>query len=239
MHVQQIWKDQATRVAKLTGQIYELRDLREHAMGAGIGSIGGGMSVFQKKKSQVGGGGLASREGGGGVSKPEPSSTSPPDSPPSTFFPDHLPPAPEGFEFNRLTPGESQVTIELDYLAGRYYPLPKQLDQRDKIDEMLKEFPLGPVYDEDGGAGKGKEQMLTEEHRAIALAGLTPAVRLYCKVRTPHGESFMLCHTDLLSVYVQVGKWQGDRLAALVTAEDNACVSLPLSSQSVPRTFAH
>jgi len=180
MHVQQIWKDQETRVAKLTGQIYELRDLRENTRGAGIGSIGGGMSMFQKKKSGSSGG-LASK--GGGVTKPEPSSTSPPDSPPSTFFPDHLPPAPEGFEFNRLTPGESQVTIELDYLAGRYYPLPKHLDQRHKIDEMLREFPLGPVYDEDGGAEKVKEQMLTEDHRAIALAGLTPAVRLYCKVR--------------------------------------------------------
>ncbi|GAA6015041.1 hypothetical protein JCM11491_001637 [Sporobolomyces phaffii] len=211
MQIQAIWKDQETKLVKLTGQVYELRDLLDNDVGAGSGTVGS-MSMFEKTPTSTAsalhegaGGGLASRE-------PEPidETSTPPQSSSSAFYSTPLPPAPEGFEFNRVTPGESQVTLELEYLAGRYYPLAKAINSRTKIDEILKGFPWGPSFGSPAQADDGDEATpeknaekgtLSESHRAVALAGLTPAIKLYCKV----------------------GKWRGDRMNALVEAETIAC----------------
>ncbi|GAA5914780.1 uncharacterized protein JCM6883_001093 [Sporobolomyces salmoneus] len=238
MQIHAIWKDQASGNVKLTGQIYQLKDLMQHEEGAGTGSVGvvgeavgglGAMSIFEKRTSPS----IASTPGGGGgavAASPVPvastsqngdnstaaandetvvDETSTPPQSSSPFHSTPLPPAPEGFEFNRVTPGESQISLSLDYLAGRYYPLPKSLNSRAKIDPILESFPFGPVFEEvevDGEMVEKKKMdvQLSEHHRAIALAGLTPAVALYCKAT----------------------RWKGDRMTALTEAETTSCTEV-------------
>jgi hypothetical protein len=174
-----------------------------HEDGAGSGSIGAGvgglgaMSMFERKSSNGAAGSprrTASTSQNGGARENESGSPSmidetstPPQISTSGFYATPLPPAPEGFEFNRITPGESQITIALEYLAGRYYPLPKPLNSRSKIDQIIESLPFGRDFeqlegDEDGEEEKKTVFKLTDEHRAIALAGLTPAIALFCKV---------------------------------------------------------
>ncbi|GAA5992760.1 hypothetical protein JCM5350_003377 [Sporobolomyces pararoseus] len=224
MQLQAIWKDQESGQVKLTGQLYELRDLMINNEGAGTGSIGAGigglgaMSIFEKKSPHSGGtGGGASPGarsmsngvggGGGGDSVVDETSTPPQtNSSSQAFYSIPLPPAPEGFEFNRLTPGESQITMSLDYLGGRYYPLPKRFNSRSKIDEILASYPHDSDDDEDEMEQQREKKkkvdvQLTDADRAIALAGLVPAYGLYCKAT----------------------RWKGDRATALVDAEVSAC----------------
>ncbi|GAA5970472.1 hypothetical protein JCM3765_007631 [Sporobolomyces pararoseus] len=217
MQLQAIWKDQESGQVKLTGQLYELRDLMINDEGAGMGSIGAGigglgaMSIFEKKSPHSGGtspgaarsasNGQEGGSGGDSISLVDETST-PPQTNSAAFYSIPLPPAPEGFEFNRLTPGESQITMSLDYLGGRYYPLPKHLNSRQKIDEILASYPHGSEGDEDEIDEKNKTDVqLTDSDRAIALAGLVPAYGLYCKAT----------------------RWKGDRATALVDAEVSAC----------------
>ncbi|GAA5928865.1 uncharacterized protein JCM15063_003988 [Sporobolomyces koalae] len=186
MHVQAIWKDQETKLVKYSGQVYELRDDSMPLVEDEDNKGAEGLAAIDPRQLD-----LATTAG------KSPGS--------AAFYPVQLPPAPSGYTFHRLTPGQSQVTVDLEYVAGRYYPLPVDFDHEDKIREILQSFPnIDPEDADSGEPTKSVDQdelKLTEAQRLVTLAGLTPAVRLYNKV----------------------SKWQGDRMTALINAETNSC----------------
>lgn len=96
-------------------------------------------------------------------------------SPATTFDPEalNLPPPPAGFYWFRLTTSAQQVHLPIDFLAGRYHPLPKELNSPAKIRETLER--LGQSAGEEVTDGDG---------RAVLLAGLGPAFKLFNRVST-------------------------------------------------------
>ena len=94
-------------------------------------------------------------------------------SPATTFDPEalNLPPPPAGFYWFRLTTSAQQVHLPIDFLAGRYHPLPKELNSPAKIRETLER--LGQSAGEEVTDGDG---------RAVLLAGLGPAFKLFNRV---------------------------------------------------------
>ncbi|GAA6061293.1 hypothetical protein JCM10212_004699 [Sporobolomyces blumeae] len=241
--ISSIYKDTETSAAKVSGHLYEMRDLRMNEAGAGTGSIGGvagaegAMSMFEKVGNAIGnlvsGGkgpatttnGTSTTEGAGansisnsdsnangaepsGSASPASSLTthSPPRSPRTNLAPSapvsYVPPAPEGYEFHRLTDASASLHVDIEYIAGRYYPLPKGSNSKTTIDRVLKSV---EEEDEDvkpdGDGDKAPQVGRTEEQRSMALAGLLPAKMLYMKCES----------------------WYPDRFEALVAAERQAC----------------
>jgi hypothetical protein len=86
-------------------------------------------------------------------------------------YPADMPPAPPGYSFHLLTPGRQELHLDVEYIAGRYYPLPPHLQTKQAIERGLQN-----VSDELEGA------RLTENARRLALAGLLPAHLLWLKV---------------------------------------------------------
>lgn len=142
---------------------------------------------------------------------------------------------PDGFEFHKITPGESSTRQDLDYIAGRYYPLPKHLDSLSKINEILETFPFSLVFEdvEVDGQVVGKQRVaraLTELDGIVCVAGLAPAIWLYIKVSLSSPSFFLLSrigNPDPRSL-AQAHNWYGDRMTALVDAEQLSSVSLCL-----------
>ncbi|GAA5887360.1 hypothetical protein JCM5296_007112 [Sporobolomyces johnsonii] len=201
MHVYGVFKDEEQQSAMLAGELWEMKDLREHEDGAGEGAVvavngAGAMSLFEKKTTNGATGAKGAHEANGPL-PPSPtasdsssssirglsSSTSA-----STSGPSRIPAAPEGFEFRRLSRPDEQVRLSLDHLAGRYYPLPKALNSRRRIDEVLQTF---AVYEDETAPE------LSQEQRAVLLAGLGPAIKLHTKC----------------------GKWSPERQTTLVEGE--------------------
>ncbi|GAA5925975.1 hypothetical protein JCM1841_006778 [Sporobolomyces salmonicolor] len=179
MHIYAIYRDEAEHTAMLAGEVWEMKDLRENEDGAGEGAVGalngaGAMSLFEKKTTNGASEATGANEANGhlppSAAAYDHSSSSP--RCPSTSGPSRIPAAPAGFEFRRLSKADEQVHLSLDHLAGRYYPLPKALNSRSKIDEVLQTF---ASYED------GTVPDLTREQRAVLLAGLGPAIRLHMK----------------------------------------------------------
>lgn len=91
-------------------------------------------------------------------------------SPTATFDPEalNLPPPPAGFYWFRLTNSTDQVHTSIDFLAGRYHPLPKELNSPAKIRETLERL--------DQSTG---DDVIDGDMRAMLLAGLGPAYKLF------------------------------------------------------------
>ncbi|KAI5475731.1 hypothetical protein MNV49_000893 [Pseudohyphozyma bogoriensis] len=102
------------------------------------------------------------------------------------------PPAP-GYVFHCHETG-GDMHLDFEYVAGRYYPLAGKLRRKAEIDRVLKEdAELSRKAQEEDKENKGKvdetgqpvaspdETPLTEEMRALALAGVMPAYRLFMK----------------------------------------------------------
>lgn len=99
---------------------------------------------------------------------------------------DALPAPPIGYVWRLLTLSTQQVHVQLEYLAGRYHPLPKELDRTDVLrtvvqSEVLSGSGGAPVENDPRGGegGGGSSAGLTWEERGVVLAGLKPAYRLY------------------------------------------------------------
>lgn len=109
---------------------------------------------------------------------------------------DKLPPAPAGMYWHRLTAPSTGVHVTLDYLAGRYHPLPKSLNTRQKIEEALATLDAMDESAQMNAIQNGEQPVQTvdvalpSEQRMMLLAGLRPAQRLYMKVR-PHLRFFL------------------------------------------------
>lgn len=215
MKVFAISKHQGSGKVQFTGQLYELRTLSE------AGDMKNGSETGENGETLEG---LAARDGAsnGDSSKPN-----------LAFNAVPLPPAPDGFKFHRITPGESVIRQDLDYIAGRYYPLPKHLDSFSKINEILDTFPFGYVFEdvEIDGQVVGKQRVvraLTELDGIVCVAGLAPAGWLYIKVSMTSRSFSRLSRIgdpDPRS-RAQAHVWQGDRMTALVEAEQSSSVSL-------------
>ncbi|GAA5981718.1 hypothetical protein JCM10908_004576 [Rhodotorula pacifica] len=82
----------------------------------------------------------------------------------------NLPPPPAGFYLFRLTSSTEQVHVTLDFLAGRYHPLPKELNTAAKIRETLDRLQLSE-----------EDELEDNDARAMLLAGLGPAYKLFNK----------------------------------------------------------
>ncbi|BGP08033.1 hypothetical protein JCM10049v2_003878 [Rhodotorula toruloides] len=119
---------------------------------------------------------------------------------------DKLPPAPAGMYWHRLTAPSTGVHVTLDYLAGRYHPLPKSLNTQQKIKEALATLDAMDEAAQTSAMQDGSEPAQTVdvalpfEQRMMLLAGLRPAQRLYMKC----------------------GAYKGTRHTAIVEAERNA-----------------
>lgn len=100
---------------------------------------------------------------------------------------DHMPSPPPGFEWQLVTPLDSEVHLEVEVIAGRYYPLPSDIAQsRENIDAALrhaKDEEEGMDVSGELGEDQTRENWTTST-RALALAGLLPSVMVYMKVRS-------------------------------------------------------
>ncbi|BGP24611.1 proteophosphoglycan ppg4 [Rhodotorula toruloides] len=125
---------------------------------------------------------------------------------PSPNAADNLPPAPAGMYWYRLTAPSTGVHVTLDYLAGRYHPLPKSLNTQQKIKEALATLDAMDDSAQESDVQNGAEVAQTvdvalpSDQRMMLLAGLRPAQRLYMKC----------------------GAYKGTRHTAVVEAERNA-----------------
>ncbi|GAA6011911.1 hypothetical protein JCM10207_003427 [Rhodosporidiobolus poonsookiae] len=215
LRVESIYKDAESGRLKVAGEVYELRDLqRDPPLKAA--EVGGAMSMFETSPGVNGVDGASAsspKPNGAGPAPPPTNGTSAPPPPPnvdpktgasvpvpasaaSIALTRALPPAPHGYAWHGLTAPGSQVHCEVEFLAGRYHVLPKELDRADKINELLEALAVH-------GRGLSEGEQAPEldwAQRAVVLAGLKPAARLYMKC----------------------GEWKSDRSVALIDAEKAA-----------------
>jgi hypothetical protein len=98
------------------------------------------------------------------------------DSTAAPLYGSYMPAAPPGYTFNRITPAEEEIQIDIEFVAGRYYPLPPHLSTKAACDAVLREMGEGREEEEVEAEG------LNEDQRRVTLAGLLPAYRLYVRV---------------------------------------------------------
>ncbi|GAA5897515.1 hypothetical protein JCM6882_003505 [Rhodosporidiobolus microsporus] len=191
MRIFNIYKDAETNRVMVSGEVWELRDLKTDpplslgANGHGAGGVtNGAMSMFEKK------------------APPPRSSNSPPAASNGAKGPDGLyrlpdsastavqtvPPAPPAFEWRLLSSPSRHTACEVEHLGGRYHPLPpgSVLDgNRAAVDQVLESPGLsGPqqgTKEQQGEGRGGSGASLGWEERAVVLAGLRPAFRLFMK----------------------------------------------------------
>ncbi|GAA5941402.1 hypothetical protein JCM10213_006075 [Rhodosporidiobolus nylandii] len=205
-----LYMDADTDRVKLGGDIWELRDLvndpplpseggatmsdieKISAPAPANGSNGTGPSSANGVNGAAAANGVNGtangtqpRRGGSATPVLPPEAAGSPSSPSAS----ELPPPPEGYVWRPLTHGSHQVHCEIEFLAGRYHPLPKALNRRDLIDEIL----ATPELKEDAAAvamaavngaaesSRANGAALSYDQRAVVLAGLKPAFRLYMK----------------------------------------------------------
>lgn len=173
-----IYRESTGETGMVIGSVYELRDLSADTVVDGGG--GSAMSLFEKTPAAA------------AIKKPS-----------------GLPDPPEGYEFRLLTKPGQEVTVALEYIAGRYYSLPPALATREASDAVIRT--MVPEALADGSVDDEMElgdEVRTEDHRRIALAGLVPASRLYMRVRSllvwsrgrgADGCAWSQCHTWAVS----------------------------------------
>lgn len=151
-----IYKNTEAQTGKVVGVVYELAEVSVSEGHVNVASGGSAMSAFEKKAPC-------------GSGKGE-----------EMFMPA---PAP-GYVFRRLTPPGGAVHLDIEYIAGRYYPLPEALQTPEKLEEIGEKLKAGLAETPEGEEQKEDEAYLGEEERAFVLAGLAPAYRAYMKVRS-------------------------------------------------------
>ncbi len=87
-----------------------------------------------------------------------------------------LPKPPSGYRFRQVTRKDSEVHIDIEYVAGRYYSLPQDLDQDPiRVEAALQSFyKMKAEADADESAGEVVDVALTEDQLALVLAGVLP-----------------------------------------------------------------
>ncbi|KAM0756413.1 hypothetical protein T439DRAFT_29001 [Meredithblackwellia eburnea MCA 4105] len=165
-----IYKNSTSGAANVCGAIYELAQVSVVNGHVGVQNGSSAMSLFEKKPSKT-----TKSTIGEEMFMPEP---------------------PPGYLFKRITPPGEEIHVEVEYLAGRYYPLPKHLEAKEVTDKIAAS--VEAVAEEDEKSEK--ERYMDADVRSIVLAGLLPAYRVY-----------MHCHV-----------WMEDRMKALKKAEEES-----------------
>ncbi|GAA5930109.1 hypothetical protein JCM3775_004517 [Rhodotorula graminis] len=125
----------------------------------------------------------------------------------------HMPPPPAGRAWKLLTEPGTQAHFDLDFIGSRYRPLPPASDSRERIREIGESFARLGLGEDRASMGSGEADeadvdmdggegalRLSDEHRALVLAGLKPTVQLY----------------------MMVGTWRPNRQDAIIEAEKQA-----------------
>jgi hypothetical protein len=92
------------------------------------------------------------------------------------------PPTPD-YVFWRHGVANRDQRLDAEYIAGRYYPLPRHLHSQQAIREAFES-------DETAMADGGEDAPMAEDMRALCLSGIAPAFRLYMKVRSRPSSYF-------------------------------------------------
>ncbi|KAK4702652.1 hypothetical protein P7C70_g3565, partial [Phenoliferia sp. Uapishka_3] len=134
----------------VTGVLFELVEIT--TAGGGVGIAGGSaMSLFEKKPQ------TGTKISAEDMFMPEP---------------------PPGFAFRRVTPpGDNAIHLEVEFIAGRYYPLPSRLHDEQKVRSIIERTNV-PVFLPEGGVSAVS---VDTDQRAVALAGLLPALCTYMR----------------------------------------------------------
>jgi hypothetical protein len=144
---------------------------------------------------------------------------------------DTFPQPPVGYVWRLLSASNQQVHVELEYLGGRFHPLPKELDRPDVLERVLNAdaFDISKQADEPKGGegGGGDAAKLTMEERAVVLTGLKQTYRLYM-------SAFLLSpfppyDADLIP-FAECGHYRDNRNGQIIEAEKAAAVRLLLPS---------
>jgi hypothetical protein len=87
-----------------------------------------------------------------------------------------LPKPPNGYRFRQVTRKDSEVHIDIEYLAGRYYSLPDELDNDPiRLEAAVQSFlQTKAEADASEAAGETVDVTLTEDQLALVLAGVLP-----------------------------------------------------------------
>ncbi|GAA5851130.1 hypothetical protein JCM8547_004140 [Rhodosporidiobolus lusitaniae] len=173
LKVTSIYKDATTGRAKICGDVWELKELDDVA-GASNGTVTTEAKGKEKERNLVEPNGA---DASGPTSKDLTTSTPPP----STD--NNLPTSPAGYSWRLLSSDATQIHCEVEWLAGRFHPLPLSLNNIQTIRQVLATELLADESKADaaGEGGAGDSATLTWEQRGLVLAGLKPASRLYMK----------------------------------------------------------
>lgn len=187
-----IYKDSDQNMAMCCGKIYELQDLSLET------AVEGGMKMFET-------GGEASRRNGQVVTgelstsaikegkKPEKQ---------ASLLTTILPTPPPGFAFRSLTKQDTEVHFGIESIAGRYHQLPSHLaNSPHRVNQILEEQHQKDL----ARTEESSDDEFPSDVRALILAGLLPANKLYMKV------SFT-CLPDSLSTKTNIFSFQTIRL---------------------------
>ncbi|GAA5824132.1 hypothetical protein JCM11251_001534 [Rhodosporidiobolus azoricus] len=191
MRIDNIFKNSSTNRTQVAGDIYELRDLRDDpplADGKGNvdGTTTGTMSMFEKKAPRQRDERTASPASidGEGEKDKNPLYRLPD----SAYTASHTLPAPPPlYEWRLLSSPTRHTACEVEHLAGRYHPIARGslLEDRNAIDTVLESPTLGSAQvegrEQQGEGGGGSGAALSVEERAVVLAGLRPAFRLFMR----------------------------------------------------------
>ncbi|KAL8280276.1 hypothetical protein RQP46_007390 [Phenoliferia psychrophenolica] len=154
-----VYKDRETGSGNVSGHLYELTKIDTSSasnggsIGMGPGVDGSAMSLFEKNVSH----------GAKKTRAPEEQ---------------YMPAPPPGYFFRRVTPPGEEVHLDIEYVAGRYYPLPVHLHAQDVVDVVMRG--LGDS-DPEGVLNTEVQDYLDENARAVVLSGLVPSYRAYMK----------------------------------------------------------
>ena len=87
-----------------------------------------------------------------------------------------LPKPPSGYKFRQVTRKDSEVHIDLEYIAGRYYSLSDEMDSDPiRVQAALQSFlEAKNAADADEAAGAAVNFALTDDQIALVLAGVLP-----------------------------------------------------------------
>ncbi|KAM0787863.1 hypothetical protein ACM66B_003915 [Microbotryomycetes sp. NB124-2] len=92
---------------------------------------------------------------------------------------DYMPPAPPGYKFYKTLERVQQVQVDIDLLAGRYYPPPTSLDSHEFEEIVNRVKKKIKIENDNQGCSGGGDLKLTDQEKMVCLTGVLPATTVY------------------------------------------------------------